>query len=223
MLAHCDAEKNAGGVHFITQVRSALRAPPDAANAAPLSLDIVLSKGPEMETMVSIFALLVAILSAAFAGFSWKSARKANRISIETALRSDRQQLYRLARRFTLYCSEYPAQLNISEVVGSDALDKNRQSFVRESEELGPVGIPWAATMIAEISGHAEELQRTIDSARSLQEDRRDNDSLRYSDEIEWFARRHRQLQQDFQPYLEIGSTTSRSSASHASRPTGLG
>jgi len=38
MLAHCDAEKNAGGVHFITQVRSALRAPPDAANSAPLSL-----------------------------------------------------------------------------------------------------------------------------------------------------------------------------------------
>jgi hypothetical protein len=158
--------------------------------------------------LISLLSVCVAALSAVYARWAARLARRANEIAVETELKPRRLVVYASLRNFLHFCSIYGTMQSVKSIDGTRDLVAEIEAFGWEIEQHGPLDMPEVDTLVKIAIKNAWQLQRVLDRIAgpnptpidSVYASAEDNlDGL-----VEWFASRKGELRNLFDPYLRI-------------------
>lgn len=158
--------------------------------------------------LITIAAVLAALLSALYARHARDAARQANDISVHQTLRPLRLAVYQSMKQFSHFCTTYRTLQHVGAVKGTRDLVEQLEIFKWEIDQHGPLAMPDVEDKASQFEKKAWQMQRLLDRIAGGQNNPHDPayDSAEENLDglVDWFATEHRQLRILFQPYLDV-------------------
>lgn len=157
---------------------------------------------------ISLIAISVAILSAFYARYGVKEARRANEIAMHNEFRPHRLAVYNSIKNFLNFCSTYRTMQSLGTVKGTRDLVAKIDEFKWEIDQHGALSMPEVEKKIEEILNKSWQFQRVLDRLTGPDPKPVNHDYPSAEDNmdglIDWFASEEKESRKLFEPYLKL-------------------